>query len=291
MKKKVLKILAIIAVAFVALIFLLYITAPKQYNVLVVGSDQRGTERARSDVLFVVSVPKSGKKQPVFLSIPRDTKIEHEEYGLQKINHMYVYGDRPDDGKLLGNIDLTQQAVQELLDIKMDATIEVTFSSFAELVDLVGGAVIGEAAGSTGQTFNGVDTSALRGQELSGEEALLVIRDRFTGGRSDFDRQSDEREILRSMLTKVKKPDVVRSVLDYFDTSENARLHFKKRKLIHFLYGAGIARKGKVSIGEMVEESVPGAGGRLYTPDFGKELYYWIPDEAALQEIVEEHLK
>lgn len=277
---------AILLVAVIA-----YVTAPQHYNVLVVGSDQRGTERARSDVLFVVSIPKSAKQQPFFLSIPRDTKVEHEEYGLQKINHMYIYGERPDDGKLLGNIDLTQHTVEELLDVKMDATIEVTFTSFAELIDLIGGTAVSDAGGSTGQTFNGVDTGALRGEELSGEEALTVIRDRFTAGRSDFDRQSDQREIFRSLLTKIKNPDTIRAVLDYFETSDSARLEFNKTKLLHFLYGAGVSRKGNVSIGEMVEESVPGAGGRVYTPDFGKELYYWIPDEAALQVIVDEHLK
>lgn len=288
-RKLIAKIIGITALIVLAVVLLVYLTSPKYYRVLVVGSDQRGTERARSDVLFVVSVPKSGDESPLFLSIPRDTKIEHEEYGLEKINHLYGYGERPDDDKLLGNIDATQGAVEDLLGVKMDATVEVTFASFAEIVDVVGGAVVSGESG--GGTFDGVNTSALRGEVLTGEDALVLIRDRFTGDRTDFDRQADAREIMRSMITKVKDPDVVRSVLDYFDTAEYARLDFNKRRLGHFLIGAGIARKGQVSIGEMVEESIPGEGGRVYTPDFGKELYYWIVNEEELQALVEEHLK
>lgn len=263
-------------------------TAPSHYTVLFVGSDQRGTERARSDVMFVVSVPKSADQQPYFLSIPRDTKVEHEEWGLEKMTHFYALGDRQDDGKLLGNIDLTTSAVEDLLDVRIDATVEVTFNSFAEIVDLLGGAVV-SAGSNTGETFDGVNTGALRAQTLTGQEALVVVRDRFTGGRSDFDRQADARQILRSLITKVKNPSVVRQMMKYFDESDQARIDFSSAKLIRFLVGAGVSRKGNITIGEMEEGSVPGVGGRLYTPDFGKELYYWIPDREALQEVVKEH--
>lgn len=249
-----------------------YATSPDRYNVLVIGSDQRGSERARSDVLFLVSVPKSGDEQPFFLTIPRDTKIEHEEYGLEKITHFYARGDRPDDGKLLGNVELTRSVVEELLDVDVDATVEVTFSSFEEIIDTLGGATV-------------------NGETVSSQEALASIRDRFTGSRSDFDRQADAREVLRSSVTKLKSPAVAQAVLNYFENSEYARLKWKKTKALHFAIGAGIARKGEIAIGEMKEESVPGVGGRIYTPDFGKELYYWIPDEEALKEVVDENLK
>jgi len=280
-------IIGFIAIGFLTMFFF-DVIAPSQYTVLFVGSDQRGTERARSDVMFIVTIPKKADAEPFFLSIPRDTKVEHEEWGLQKMTHFYVLGDRPDDGKLLGNIDLTRTAVEDLLDIKIDATIEVTFESFAEIVDVIGGASVSSRA-STGQKFDGVDTAALTSGALSGEEALVVIRDRFTGGRSDFDRQADAREILRSLITQVKDPAVIKEVLAYFKDSDQARLDFKQTKLIRFLIGAGVSRKGKVSIGEMSEDTIPGQGGRIYTPDFGKELYYWIPDEEALQELVQEH--
>ncbi|PIW36696.1 MAG: hypothetical protein COW24_03990 [Candidatus Kerfeldbacteria bacterium CG15_BIG_FIL_POST_REV_8_21_14_020_45_12] len=255
-----------------ALVVFLYVSAPDRYNVLVIGSDQRGTERARSDVLFVVSIPKKGKEKPYFLTIPRDTKIDHDEWGMQKITHFYALGDRSDDGKLLGNYTLTTSVVEDLLDIKVDATLEVTFGSFEEIIDSLGGAT-------------------LNGKNVNGADALAVVRDRFTDGRSDFDRQADGREIFRSLLTKIKEPAKVKALQQFFADSNDARLTYSKTRLTHFLVGAGIARRGNVSIGEIEEGEVPGASARIYTPDFGKDLYYWVADEEELKLIVDEHFR
>lgn len=248
----------------------LYVTSPSTYNILVVGSDQRGTERARSDVLFLVSLPKDPNKKPFFLSIPRDTKVEDSEYGLQKMTHFYALGKRPDDGKLLGNIDLTQREVEELLNVHVDATVEVTFESFKEIVDELGGATV-------------------EGKKVDGEEALAIVRDRFSEGRSDFSRQADEREVVRSLMTKVKTPAKMREMMKYFDESDQARFQYSKMKLVRFGVGAAIARKGNVTIGEMEEASLPGTSDKIYTPAFGKELYYWIVNEEETQKIIDEH--
>jgi anionic cell wall polymer biosynthesis LytR-Cps2A-Psr (LCP) family protein len=249
-----------------------YFAAPDRYNVLIIGSDQRADERARSDILFVLSMPKDADKEPFFLSIPRDTKIEHEEWGLEKITHFYALGERPDDGKVLGNVDLTQSVVEELLDIEVDATVEVTFQSFEEIVAEMGGATI-------------------NGQQVDEREAIASIRDRFSDGRSDFDRQADSREVMRSLITKLKSPENAKTMLAYFEESEQARLDYKKVKGARFAAGMFLARRGKLEIGEMEEESVPGESAYLYTPDFGAELYYWIVDEPALSEIVDEHFR
>lgn len=253
-------------------VFGLYVTAPAQYHFLIVGSDQRGSERARSDVLFLVSIPKDGSQQPYMLSIPRDTKIEHDEYGLQKITHFYALGDRPDDGKELGSIDLTTEVVENLLNTHVDGSFEVTFTSFEQILTALGGAVI-------------------NGTTVGAEDALKIVRDRFTDGRSDFNRQADERQVFRSLLTKVKDLDKAKAVVDLAKSSSDVRLRYDRFQLIRFLLGAGISRHGKIEIGAVVEAELPGSGGRIYTPAFGKELYYWIPDAAAIKKITEEHFQ
>lgn len=260
-------------VALTALVVVyFYIAAPDRYNVLVIGSDQRGDERARSDVLFVISMPKAADEKPYFLTIPRDTKIEHDEYGLEKITHFYAFGERPDDGKVLGNVELTRSVVEELLDIEVDATVEVTFQSFDEIITEMGGATVD-------------------GQTVNGQEALASVRDRFTDGRSDFDRQSDAREVMRSIMTKAKSPENAKKLLDYFEESEQARIDYKKVKGARFAAGMLIARRGSLEIGEMEEGALPGEGASIYTPDFGAELYYWVVDESAMKELVDEHFK
>lgn len=264
--------IATFVVITVLLVVYFYIAAPNRYNVLVIGSDQRGDERARSDVLFVISMPKAADEQPYFLTIPRDTKIEHDEYGLEKITHFYAFGERPDDGKVLGNVELTRSVVEDLLDIEVDATVEVTFQSFDEIITQMGGATVD-------------------GQSVNGAEALASVRDRFTDGRSDFDRQSDAREVMRSIMTKAKSPKNAKKLLAYFEDSEQARIDYKKVKGARFAAGMLIARRGSLEIGEMEEGALPGAGASIYTPDFGAELYYWVVDEPAMQELVDEHFK
>lgn len=264
-------IIVLVCTTFLVLVFF-YLTAPSNFNVLVIGSDQRGDERARSDVMFVVSIPKSGDKQPVFLSVPRDTKVEDKEHGLQKMTHFYAMGDRTDPNKKLGNRTLTQEKIEDLLDVKVDATLEVTFDSFQEIID-------------------SVDGVSLEGKDATGSQALARIRDRFTEGRSDFDRQANEREVFRGILTKVKSPKKARALYDYFQSSDKANLEFDKVKLARFAFGAGIARRGDVSIGEMKELEIPGKGEKIYTPSFGKALYYWVVDEPELKKIVDENLK
>ena len=238
--------------------FVAYVTAPSQYHVLIVGSDQRGSERARSDVLFLVSIPKDGSQKPYILSIPRDTKIEHDTYGLQKITHFYALGERPDDGKELGNIALTTEVVEGLLDTHIDATFEVTFTSFEDILTAVGGAVID-------------------GKTVAAADALAIVRDRFTDGRSDFSRQADERQIFRSMLTQVKDIRNLKTIISLTKTSPDVRLQYKRLPLIRFLIGAAMSRHGRVEIGEMEEGELPGSGGRIYTPDFERNCTIGCP--------------
>lgn len=253
-------------------VIVFYVTAPDRYTLLVIGSDQRGDERARSDVLFLVSIPKSANEKPYFLTIPRDTKIDDSEWGLQKITHFYALGERPDDGKVLGNVDLTRETVEELLDVKVDATIEVTFDSFQEIIDTVGGVT-------------------LNGETVTSTDALAAVRDRFSDGRSDFDRQSDAREVMRSLMMKGKSPQNAKMLLNYFEENEKARFEYKKIQTARFGVGFFLAHGGNIDLEEMDEGALPGEGASIYTPDFGAELYYWVIDEEETQKIIEEHFK
>ncbi|MFH1537266.1 MAG: LCP family protein [Patescibacteria group bacterium] len=248
-----------------------YLLMPDYYKVLVIGSDQREMERSRSDVLMVIAVPKSSKNFMNIIMVPRDTKIEHKEWGMQKITHLYFLGERT-DSEVLGNLDATQETVEDLLDIKMDATVEVTFESFIEIVDKLGGVDVG-------------------GEHVDGADAKEMVHNRFVQETGDFGRAENQREILRNLVTRAKSYENAKMVMDYFDTSEKARLRFNKTKAVMFGAAFFIGHRGRLSLGEMHEEILPGSNGRIYTPDFGKELYYWILDEEGVKEMVDEYLK
>lgn len=245
-------------------VFALYKSAPDRFNILVVGTDQRADERSRSDVLMVFSIPKNPKRQTTLLTIPRDTYVNIPEYGNDKITHSYVYGDAK-DGKL-GNIELTKVTVEGFLDANMHATLEYNFDSFSEIIEALGGVTID-------------------GKKLDGEEALLAVRNRYRDG-GDFARTEDQREVFQAVLSEAKSPNKARALLGYMQTSENARLEYSTINAVWFGAAFYMRSFGDISLGEVVEEVVPGAGDRIYTQQFGKELYYWVPDEDALEEIL-----
>ncbi|MFH1781174.1 MAG: hypothetical protein ABH835_00960, partial [Patescibacteria group bacterium] len=70
-----------------------------------------------------------------------------------------------------------------------------------------------------------------------------------------------------------------------------ARLKFDKVKSVLFGAAFVIGHRGQLNLGEMNEVILPGKGERIYTPAFGKELYYWVLDEEELDEVVKENLK
>lgn len=258
--------IAVLFLVVIALFAALYFTAPDRFNVLVVGTDQRGEERSRSDVLMVLSVPKSPSKQATLLTIPRDTYVEIPGHGMDKITHAYVYGEKKDPGSPLGNIDLTQETVEDFLDIKINAVIEFNFESFREIVDLLGGVEID-------------------GRRVLGEEALGIVRNRYREG-GDFARTEDQRDVLQSVLAKASSPGAIRSLIEHVQDSDNARLQYSNFEVARF-GGAYVLRRFSLKKPEIVEEVVPGAGARIYTPSFGQELYYWKVDDEAFDEIKE----
>lgn len=247
-----------------------YFAAPLRFNILLVGSDQRGTERARSDVLLLASIPKTKKDPIVFLTIPRDTKIEDPEYGLQKITHFYAFGERDEDTEL-GNVNLTQEVLERELDIHIHASAEVTFLSFEKLIDDLGGVAVSSGT-------------------LSGEEALSIVRDRYREG-GDFARAADQREIVQALAKKIISREKFQEVLSFFQFNPQARIHYSKGQVWHFIGAFVIGHIGHLGLTNTHEEVLPGVGTRIYTPEFGKELYYYELDPEATTQLLDMYIR
>lgn len=268
---KLFKFLAIFFILLVLVVAVGYMLMPDYYRVLIIGSDLRGTERSRSDSLMVVAIPKSSKNTINIVMVPRDTYVEHDEYGMQKLTHFYALGERT-DSEVLGNLDLTKEMVEELLNVKMDTTVEVTFDSFIEIVDLLGG----------------VDTEE---GHVEGAEAKEMVHNRMVQAEGDFGRAENQRAILQEIMKRGKSINGAKTIYNYFQEADRARLRFNKVKSGMFGVAFLIGHQGRPELGEVNEEVLPGEGDRIYTPAFGKELYYWVLDEEGTEEIVKEYLK
>lgn len=149
------------------------------FYMLVLGSDARVNDAtSRSDVMILLRVdPTKGKITMV--SIPRDTKVEIEGHGTQKINAAYAFGGAA------GAVT----AVSQFAGVPISHYAEVHFDELEQLVDDLGGVWVDvpvsnnqTGASNTGQKLNSGY------QLLNGSQALAFARERYGYTRGDFQR-------------------------------------------------------------------------------------------------------
>jgi anionic cell wall polymer biosynthesis LytR-Cps2A-Psr (LCP) family protein len=263
-------ILPLIIVVPILLFGIIYLIAPDRYNILIVGCDRREVERARSDVLMIFSVPKSPKEQVSLITIPRDSRVDIEGHGLDKITHAYIYGDL-DEKSDIGNIELTEETIEKFLNIKIHGTVEFTFESFKDVVDMVGGV----------WTDDGY---------YDGEKALAMVRDRYRAG-GDFARTDDQRKVFKAVLSKMKNKDTAEEVYNYLKESDKAEINIDFARASMFGAATFARRFGKLSLGEIKNDFIPGKGQTLYAENFGQNLYFWVIDEEGKEKMADEYLR
>ena len=163
-------------------------------NMVLMGSDTRGGERGRSDVLQLLHI--SGDRQNVFLmSIPRDSYVEIPGRGKAKINAAYSWGGAP----------LAVETMELLLDVPMDNTVLIDFEGFKNVIDALGGVTVNnrEASSSEGFDFPKGEIT------LDGEEALRFVRERKNLSDGDFGRAARQRDVIKAVLGKLASGGVL----------------------------------------------------------------------------------
>ena len=161
------------------------------FYMLLLGSDSRTSDTAgsRSDTCIVVRVDPADNTITM-ISIPRDTMIAYNGNKV-KFNAAYAY-----DG-----IAGTVTAVNELLGIEISHFAEVSFGSFVDLIDAMGGIEV-EVPRRISDWRAGNVTVEEGFQTLDGEAALVMARSRqYVDG--DFTRSSNQRLIVEALINKV----------------------------------------------------------------------------------------
>lgn len=236
-----------------------FLTIPKRFNILIIGSDQRAEERGRSDVLMLVSLTKSPRDPISILTIPRDTRVDVPGFGMQKVTHAYALGQKDDSTAILGNRSLTKETVESFLGITIDATVELTFKSFEDIINRLGGITVG------------------RYGHLDGEAALAKVRNRSREG-GDFARTDDQRLILTEVVNEVRRQNALQSTYGFLRASSESRITLSQGRFAPFAVYALLRRGGNLNLKDVHNDVIPGKGQLIYTSDFAKDLYYWVPD-------------
>ncbi len=190
-------------------------TAQEPYYVLLLSSDARENDTAsRSDTIILVRIDANVGKATL-VSIPRDTKVEIEGHGTQKINAAYAFGGPA------GAVE----AVEKMSGVEISHYAEIHFDELEKAVDQLGGiwVDIPESNDQTGASNTGVELNAGM-QRLNGEQALAFARERYGYNEGDFQRAENQRIIVQAIadtvlsLPPTELPGAVQSLANCIST-------------------------------------------------------------------------
>lgn len=188
-------------------------------NVAIFGIDSRSNDYDlgnRSDCIIIASI-NNATHDVKLVSVYRDTYMQIEGYGLDKITHAYSYG----------GPELAIKTLNENMDLNIKEFVTVNFDAVADAVDALGGIKM-QITSAEIQYINGyiAETSRVTGKSstnitspgtymLDGVQAVAYSRIRYTSG-GDYKRTERMRDVITAMIAKLKTKSVseINSIAD-----------------------------------------------------------------------------
>lgn len=181
-------------------------------NIALFGIDSRDNnlERGnRSDCIIIASI-NNDTKEVKLISVYRDTYVQIDGFGLDKITHAYSYG----------SAELAISTLNKNLDLNIKEFVTVNFDAVAEAVDALGGIDINIETQEEMKYLNSyiAETSKVTGitsekltktgkQTLDGVQAVAYSRIRYTEG-GDYKRAERMRTVIQAMVEKLKTKSI-----------------------------------------------------------------------------------
>lgn len=180
-------------------------------NIALFGVDSRDSDLGkgnRSDCIIIASI-NNKTKDVKLISVYRDTYVNIEGHGLDKITHAYSYGEAP----------LAIKTLNENFDLNIKEFVTVNFDAVAEAVNALGGVTIDvqqeeiqyineyikETSRVTGISTTNVTKAGK--QTLDGVQAVAYSRIRYTAG-GDYKRTERMRTVIEAMVEKFKTKNI-----------------------------------------------------------------------------------
>lgn len=195
-------------------------------NIAFFGLDRRTPEEpSRSDSMMIVSLDTVHKKVKVS-SLMRDTYVNIEGHGYDKLTHAYFYG----------GPELAVKTINQNFNLNIKNYVAIDFFGLQDLVDAIGGVELDINADEINYMNDYIyDQSNQKGlepvylkkggkQTVTGMQSLAFTRVRYTSS-GDFGRTSRQRIVLNAMFDKIKKggplkfTSYVKKLLPFVETS------------------------------------------------------------------------
>lgn len=156
-------------------------------NILLVGVDGNNMEKGnRSDAMMIATIDEKNNDIRI-TSLARDTYVDIEGYGTEKLTHAYAYE----------GASLLISTIKNNFGIDVDKYVAVSFESFEKIIDILGGVEINVSEKEVSQ-INGVNNSGV--QILNGSQALAYSRIRYID--SAYERDNRQRTVIEALYNK-----------------------------------------------------------------------------------------
>lgn len=244
------------------------------FFVYISGIDEYGelTSVSRSDVNMLVGV--NPKTHQVFLiSIPRDTYYpldKNDQY--DKFTHAGIYG-----------VEESINTLQNIVDTDINYYARMNFTSFIDIVDVLGGVSVYSAHDFT--TVKGKYEIKEGMNDLDSKQALSFVRERKSFIDGDFERGRNQQRMIVAIMDKMLSPAMLTSFTSVLDTiSKSVETNMSSNE-INALLEMQIANMVNWDIqtyqitGESTKESCYSLGGQYAS--------VIVPDEASILEVQE----
>lgn len=188
------------------------------FTILISGNDSYGSlaQTSRSDVNMLVTIDPSNHRV-LMTSLPRDLYVpiacpegaeDCPDDTLNKLTHTGQYG-----------VEATDETIEKALDITVNYTVRVNFSSLVNLVDAVGGIDVYVEEGLEVDTFyaNGTEGVQAGWNHLDGERALAFARERHAYIDGDAQRVKNQQIVLEALINKVISPSMIINFGSFID--------------------------------------------------------------------------
>lgn len=214
-------------------------------NIALFGIDAPEGVRGRSDAIMILSIDETNKKLKLS-SIMRDSYVNIEGYGKDKLTHAYAFG----------GAELAMNTLNQNFDLNISRFITVNFTTLPKIIDALGGITVNiteaEIKYIPGVTHSGTQT-------LNGAEALAYSRIRYDGG--DQMRTQRQRNVLDDVFGKLvstsptKIPSLLDTLLPLVDTNISPTefmslgtdvLSMKPKKINEKMFPCDTHRKGEI---------------------------------------------
>ena len=197
-------------------------------NIALFGIDASDGGVGRSDSIMIATIDTNNKKLKL-TSIMRDSYVNIDGHGLDKINHAYAFG----------KAELAIKTLNENFDLNISEFAAVNFSTLPKIIDKLGGieldidseelqyinGYISDLSGINNTSVSPISSTGL--QHVNGTQAMAYCRIRYTSG-GDYKRTERHREVLSKMFEKILSmsptsyPSLLNEILPMISTSLSA---------------------------------------------------------------------